>query len=157
MSMRPPTTRVKIQMLKVASTITTVQRKKPTARCRAASSPVPMCSAQYMPEAAKVSTVSTALMMKTIFIARSQQHGQSLEDQYAEEASSRYHGPLQHYHAAQTPHRCLGRHVHREAQQAGQQQQAEHQTENQHACVPPFTRPAPARQSLTAPAQRRRR
>jgi hypothetical protein len=42
MSLMAPPTRVKIQMLKVASTMTTAQRKKPTARLRARSSPVPM-------------------------------------------------------------------------------------------------------------------
>jgi hypothetical protein len=41
MSLIAPPTRVKIQMLKVASTITTAKRKKPTARRRATCSPVP--------------------------------------------------------------------------------------------------------------------
>jgi hypothetical protein len=64
MSLMAPPTRVKIQILNVASTITTAQRKKPVARWRGMSSPVAACSDQYMAEAASASTVSTALAMK---------------------------------------------------------------------------------------------
>ena len=84
---------------------------------------------------------------------------QAFEDEHGEEAQARHQRPLDDTPAEAEPVLATGARVHREAQDAGDQQQAEDEPGDQHrqSVGGRITTPAPARRSRPAPWPRRRR